>query len=235
MENAMKDLLLKIADYFPRYINGFSGLVSRPKRFLAERNCNADDTLAESLRFLAISIALISAISPQRLAFETDLWTDIGTKLFLTILGTSLVAVALLASWKLVAGKATFKSMFVTYSYLTAVFIVLMNIIYLLAYGIVKVFEPDIISQMIKSGVPLGVPVFLKKGTTSTTVAAFVLLVGNILLAIWFFISWGAFRQLNKVGRVRSFLAFVVCSILAIPMSLVLFFIGAAMSKYGYL
>jgi hypothetical protein len=50
---------------------------------------------------------------------------------------------------------------------------------------------------------------------------------GYLILNIWGFIGWGAFRQLNGLSKLRSSVALIITLVLFVPVFFISIFIGA--------
>jgi hypothetical protein len=52
--------------------------------------------------------------------------------------------------------------------------------------------------------------------------------IGSMLLSLWGYISWGAYRQINHLSKMRSFLAFTLAGILSVPVVVLFYLLRAA-------
>ena len=96
-----------------------------PKRFIAERDVNADETFAASLLFLAISLVLQTLIWAPLNLFHRDLWSELGLVAVLNMMDVTLGALAIYTAWWIVGGRATAKGFFTAFSYFSGAVIVI--------------------------------------------------------------------------------------------------------------
>ena len=227
-----------ILEYLPKYLADFGSLVSGPKRFLAIRNPSADDTYHESLVFFASSVFLVVVITvplrPTGEAFSLYL----GRQIVTSLLAVSLYAIALRLAWRMVGGKATVRSFFVTYAYLFGVIGVIVTLFCLLGEGVFRVFEPDLYARVIqlqqetgKIVLPLDVrseiPGYLD--SSIPTVSFLLLVAGFLLSSVWSVFAWGAFRRLNGLSKLRSSIAMMIMGPLGWGTTAIVFFVSRAL------
>jgi hypothetical protein len=108
-------------------------------------------------------------------------------------------------------------------------------LVMLLSEGFYKVLEPELYAKVRQAGHSwerlreLGVkPGSLFGFVPLVSLAIFVL--GTLLLSVWGFIGWGAYRQLNNLGKGRSFFAFLIMVIFDLPIGAVSLFVFAAIA-----
>jgi len=226
----MKELIEKILAYLPQYLTDFGSLISGPKRFMAEKNTKAEDTFVQSLVFLGVSLVLVVVMTAPLLPPGKDLWTYLVAEAVMFLLGVSLYAVALRVAWRLVGGKATVRSFFVTYAYFFGALVVVITVFMLLSEGVFKVLAPDLYAQVIEAKLNKQ-PMPDVSGSSVPLVSFFILVVGFFLGSVWGFVAWGAYRQLNDLSKWRSFVALMISGLLAWPIAAVMFFVESAMMK----
>ena len=95
-----------IVAYVPSYLADFSSVLIRPKRFIARRNVQGEETWKESLLFLACSVILtLLATIPGR-PLDTAMVLHLAEEALLAAVELSLFAVILWAAWAVVgAGR----------------------------------------------------------------------------------------------------------------------------------
>ena len=216
--------------YLPKYIENFGSLLAGPKRFIAREISNADETLAQSLRFLGISLVLFTVMQTPTRPSEYEFWTHLGLIGITCLAVVSLTAIALRFSWWVVGGRATIRIFFVTYSYLLAVVLVLSGFSRLLSLGFLKVFDPDLYAQLqLLKGQQLvqSLGDALSEGVT-LWVTIIIFAVGLLCCSVWSFLCWGAYRELNDLSKFRSFFAFMIMGILSLVIVPAVHFIESA-------
>jgi hypothetical protein len=225
----MKELIEKILAYLPRYLTNFGSLFVGPKRFIGQRNTAAEDTFGESLLFLGISLVLVVIMTAPLLPPGKDLWTYVGAQAVTYLLAVSLAALALRLAWRIVGGKATIRSFFVTYAYFFGVIIVIYTLFLLLAEGVFKVLDPDLYAEVIEAKLNKQARPDLS-GSTIPMISFGIQLVGFVLLSGWGFVAWGAYRELNGLSKWRSFFASTIMGLLSCPIAAIVFFVASAVS-----
>jgi hypothetical protein len=222
------NIIEKILAYLPQYFMDFGSLFSGPRRFLAQKNTDVEDAFAQSLLFLGISVVLVVIMTAPLLPPGKDLCTYLGTKAVAALLVVSLSAVALHVAWRIVGGKATIRSFFVTYAYFIAMLIVVFTLFLLLSEGVFKVLAPDLYTQ--------GIEAKLKKqpmpdlsGSSIPLVSFYIQVAGVLFLLVWLFIAWGAYRELNGLSEWRSSVAMLIAGLFGCAIAVVVFFVQRGM------
>src|SRR5690242_6948468 len=108
----MNDLLKLIFAQIPKYITNFVNLISRPKRFVRERNKIDDESLTEALTFLGITFVLSLIITSPLRSEGVNLWQHVAARGLLIVIAVTVNAAVLRLSWRLVGGKADFPKIF---------------------------------------------------------------------------------------------------------------------------
>src|SRR5215831_1885340 len=111
----MKDLLEKIVSYLPVYIPDLIRLVSSPKSFVAERNTGSEGDLTRPFTFLGVSrgISFILQAGVPAKNFFYRLCSPRNSVSFFVVVFSAILRL----SWKIVGGKAEYKSYLTTSSY----------------------------------------------------------------------------------------------------------------------
>ena len=219
--------------FVPRYVADFGSVLIRPKRFIARRNVQGEETRKESLLFLAYSVILtLLATIPGR-PLDTAMVLHLAEEVLLAAVELSLFAVILWAAWAVVGGRSTVRGFAVTYAYFAGVIFVLFAVVLLVADVIVMVLEPEMY-EAAREAADLGAKEserrldemgYLDRPAVMTGLA--LTAVGPWVALAWALLAWGAFRQLNGVGEWRS------CGALLIACFLVYVAIAATLFPYG--
>lgn len=221
--------------FVPRYVADFGSVLIRPKRFIARRNVQGEETWKESLSFLACSVILtLLATIPGR-PLDPAMVLHLAERGLSALLELSLFAVILWAAWAVVGGRSTVRGFAVTYAYFAGVIFVLFAVVLLVADVIVMVLvlEPEMYEAAREaadlgareSGRRLDEIGYWDRPAVMTGLALKV--VGPSVAPAWALLAWGAFRQLNGVGEWRS------CGALLIAGFLVYVAIAATVFPYG--
>jgi hypothetical protein len=217
----MKDLIEKILKFLPQYFAEFGQVFAGPKTFIGARNVNAEDEFQNALLFLALSLALVVLMTVPLQPAITDFWTFVARISVLNLISVAIAATVMRASWWLVGGRASAQSFFITYSYFYGVIIVIFSVVQLIASGMLKLFDAQLYAQVLDSraqGKSFS-DVTITSSQEELLVAYLCILgIGFVMLSVWAFIGWGAYRELNKLGRWHSFGALMISSVLTIPL-----------------
>jgi hypothetical protein len=226
----MKELLDKILKYLPHYLTDFGTAFAGPKSFIAAKLSNAeDDAFAEALLFLGISFALVVLMLMPLQRPGTDFWSVCGTNFITALIGMSLGATVTRVAWWIVGGRAPARLFFIAYAYLIGVVYVILAAVQLLSMGFFKVLDPQLYRQFLDASQKgQSMPDLSQSYIPVTALAIFIF--GWLALSIWAFIGWGAYRQLNGLSKLRSFIALLILGILMLPVTAITFFVASAMS-----
>jgi hypothetical protein len=227
----MKELFEKILQYLPRYFLDFGEVFSGPKSFIGQRNLASAEAFPDALLFFGISIVLLIALQLPVQPADQEFWKFAGSVGVLQLIAVTLSAMFTRIAWWLVGGRASGQSFFITYSYFGGVVIVLIGAIQLLAFGVVKIFDRKFFQQLVDAPKMDAVVPQTDEQAVLYLVFGGIVVVGFVLVSAWFFIGWGAFRQLNALSKWRSFAAAVIYGFVSIPATAAVVFIAAAMGR----
>ena len=225
----MKELIEKILTCLPQYLADFGALISGPKEFIAQRNTRAEVTLVQSLVFFGVSVGLVVAMTAPILAPEKDFWTFFASRAAGSLLGVALTALSLLFAWRIVGGKAPARSFFVTSAYFFGAPVVVFCTFLLVSAGVFKVFAHDIFKEFMYALVN-SQPMPDMAGSSIPMLSLSIVAVGFVVVSVWCFIAWGAYRQLNSLSKSRSFIAALVSGLLSLPIGFIVAFVELAMA-----
>ena len=225
----MKELIQMILSHVPRYLVDFGLLLSGPKRFIAQRNTKAEKTLNESLIFFGISLSLAVVATMPLMPPETNLWQYLTIRAIMALLIITLSAIALRLAWRLMGGKATVRSFFVTDAYFFGVLSIVLTIFELLYAGVFKVLAPNLY-EWIRAGGGGSPPIPDLTDNVFLFVLLPILLTYLLFIVVWPLVTWGAYRELNDLSKSRSFLAFMVTGVFSCVTTPIIFFVAAGLA-----
>jgi hypothetical protein len=218
----MNDLVKLVFAQIPKYLFNFFNLVSGPKRFVRERNVYNDQSLTEAMTFLAISFVLTLILKTPFIS-DVNFWQYIATTGLQNLIETALLAALLRLAWALVGGHASFGRLFITFCYYYSVSIIGLQVFTVFAYGIAKVWDPELYPIMIEAykGKSFSNPkmqAYVEKAAGSGDIKKLLPLAAvNLMLWLgwaaflaWTIAGWGAYRELATLTKKRSVLAWVI-------------------------
>jgi hypothetical protein len=242
----MNDLVKLVFAQIPKYISNFVSLLSRPKGFIRRKSKLNDESLTEALTFLGISFVLGWILKTPLTPEGVNPWQYLGARGLLDLIGLALYAAALRSSWRLVGGRAHYLKFFIAWCYFDAVIGILLNVTLLLAYGIVKVWDPELYSILVgtfrgRRMSNLEINAYLAQAIRDVQLGSFgrflllagfeLTLLGGCAAALaWVIAGWGALREFTGLSKKRSFLAGVIFSLLSAPVFLFLYYLLFAIS-----
>jgi len=227
----MKELIEKILAHFPQYIGNFGSVLASPTRFLEKQIGPPQDRMSASLTFLAISAVLVVIVGASRRPPGQELWTAVANVAVLVVLGTSLFAVALCIAWRTVGGKATTGEFFVLFAYYYGVAIVVGAVFQAIGIGILKVFDRPVYDQIMSANAAnRSVPSEDLLQSTGFWAMFVVWGLGLAFVFCWnLFFVWRAYRQLNGLGKARSYGAFLITGVFALLIASIMMFVSSAL------
>jgi len=234
----MKDIIEKILAYLPQYFAELGEVCTTPKRFIAERDVNSDETFAASLLFLAISLVHQTLIWAPLNSSGKDLWTELSSVAIFTMMDVTLGALAIYVAWWIVGGRARAKGFFTTFFYFSGAPMVVGAAFGLFEFSILKVFDPERFEKAVvrRPGSEQIKMIFDSEyaariwGEPNATWWVLGGLQGAFFLLFlgWIILAWGAFRKLSGLGKIRSFFAFLFAVIFSVVGIYAVLFVQAA-------
>jgi hypothetical protein len=215
----MNDLVKLVFAQIPKYLFNFFNLVSGPKRFVRKRNVYNDQSLTEATTFLAISFVLTLILKTPFIP-DVNFWQYIATLGLQALIEIALLTAVLRLAWTLVGGNAPFGRFFITFCYYYAVGIIGLQAFTVFAYGIAKVWDPELYGLLVEAykgksfSNPKMQPYLERAGGSGDfkkllplVAVSLMLLLGWAALLAWTIAGWGAYRELTTVTKKKSVLA----------------------------
>jgi hypothetical protein len=234
----MKDLVEKVLPYLPKYLADLGALLVSPRRFIARKRLLSEETFGQALVFAAVSIA-VTVLATTPLYPGKDIWARMGGWVIGCLVNGALLSLALHTAWRVVGGRVPLRGFFVVYAYFYGALTILFGGSLLLSLGLVRALEPGIHAWFLQHmSSPLSLETLRQaRRTLQLTVeaasslrwTAVIFVAGQLGLAAWVVVAWGAFRDLNHASRARSMVAFVIAVALALPCLLAGMFVANAM------
>lgn len=216
----MKDLLEKILSYLPVYVPDLTRLVSGPKCFVAERNKGQEGDLVKAFMFLGISMAIFFALQAPLAVSGKEFVTDTGSHGLLYLLFVVAFSAIVRLSWRIVGGKADYRRFLVISSYYAGGVAIGLALATLCFVGILRVFYPDSYTLFISF---VAMPSLREISSAEPSVlsgirvASAVFVVATFPTVVWGFIGWGAYRELTRLPRFHSCVAFLLTIVFSLP------------------
>jgi hypothetical protein len=224
---AFVEILKQIGILGPRFITDLTGVISGPKRFFERFPFDQESVLSRALVFYAISVG-ISFVFDAPFSGKNELLMPFAAKFVILTLATIYSAAACKVSFRCVGGRAPFRNHLVIALYTSAPFGILFSFVSTACKGLVKTQAPDLYPVFQRSmddfysDKPLTQnAIQALSGSTPTLIAFAAGVTLGLFSLVWVYVTWGCFRRINHVGRLRSFLASLVVLPIAWPAALV--------------
>lgn len=225
----MQDTALKLLRSLPRYLREFGSVVSGPKLFIENKAVHTNRSFNDSIQFLLWSLAITVAARAPLLPPESDWRVFLGSQATLWLMSICLFVFVLRLSWRIVGGKAPFRSFFVTYAYFFGVSTVIYVFVLLVAEGVLKVFDRELYDAM-RTAIINGTPKPKHEGSV-LYISIALGLIGYTALSIWYMVAWGAYRRLNSLSKRRSAAAFIISAPFNLLAAAAVFFVANAIAQ----
>jgi hypothetical protein len=213
----VKDLIERVLSYIPTYLQTFASVLTRPKTFAATQRGDEANRFRDGLVFLGISIVVQILLAWNRLPAEREAYEAAGTQALIVAVSMALGMAQLLVAWRLVGGRAPAINFAIIYCYFVGVWNVTLSVLLVLGLGAFKFLDQPIYDAYIASlhaHAPEPPGLEASAGFRSLVL---VFVAGVLLVSVWMFLAWGAWRELNGLSRWRSFVAAIIVLVTAIP------------------
>jgi len=223
----MKDLIDKLLAAIPAYARQMIELLRNPREFIRKLDLDSDSAQQDALTFLAISFGLAFIAQIPLLPGKANPGILFGASAVIAGLAF-VVEVALLAlSWKIVGGRLSFKKFLIVNCYFTSVSSLLFLMVELVAFGVCQVLDPATAHAVFHGPMPDPVDALRSEGVKALFL---VLALGIVAVFVWIFFIWRAYRELNRVSKFRSAVAFVLFLVFSSIVLALQLLMGASLS-----
>lgn len=228
----MKELLERLVILVPAYFADVVHFTASPKRFLAKRT----STWNGGLTFLAISFLLTFVI--QLPLSRTDPLLDVAAAAAFVLGYVVLYGYAVLLSWRAVGGKGSIERFFAIHFYVAGVLKLILSATFMIVIGVLRMGDPSSYEEMNKAVYAGNALWFVTNADRLTHQPAWQLamvltLIGLSAMLAWIVAIWGAYRELNRLSRSRSRIAFVIFCVACLPIWIVTSIMANALMSDG--
>ena len=209
----MKELIDKLLAEIPAYARRFVDLITAPKRYVAHTDQNSETALQDAFTFLAVTFGLSYLVQLPLIAQSQNKQVLFGVSAVLTAMGFMLSVLALALSWKLVGGRVALRNIVIYSCYFGSISTVISLACTLVGVAIFKGFDPALASQVFGGEATDAVDLLKSAGYLWFLT---LLGIGLLLVFVWLFSVWGAYRELTGVSKLRSGIAYVIFVVLGL-------------------
>jgi hypothetical protein len=231
----MKDLLEKLIGLIPAYFDDLLPLVTGPKHFIAGRLSSDESPMHKALVFLAVSF-LISGVLTIPLS-RGDPLLELGVDgVFVLICVMSYGGILYLA-WRIAGGRAEIQIFLTIHFYYAGILKLLEASLYLCTMGTIRATDPALYKEIYDAAYGGNAAAFFINNSERLLanpgyqLSLWVQAVGYGAILIWIFVGWGAYREINRLSRVRSTMAGLLFFVFCFPVAAFVFLIANALVK----
>ncbi|HJQ55993.1 MAG TPA: YIP1 family protein [Vineibacter sp.] len=210
----MKELLERIFKYLPAYVPELTRLIARPKTTVARFTAGATDDLTHALVFVGITVAIGFVLQAPTLAKGHDFLTIVGSMIAFKIVAFLAFSAVIFGVMRLLGGNGEYLKTLAVYAYLVCPAYLAAVVLDLIGRGIVRSHDEQLAARLVNEpGLLLGTAdydAFFDKAPGLASVYVLVYLTQLVVLVTWFFLCWGALRQVHGLSRLRSTMAGVL-------------------------
>jgi hypothetical protein len=228
----LKELLERLVTLVPAYFADLVQFTAGPKRFLTKRTRTWND----GLTFLAISFLLTFIV--QLPLSRTDPLLDAATSAAFVLFYVVLYGYAVLLSWRAVGGTAPIERFFAIHFYVAGVLKLILSAVFMTAMGLIRMGDPSAYEEMnnaIYSGNVLWFVTNAERFAYQPVwqMAGALAVIGVLAMLAWILTIWGAYREVNRLSKTRSAVAFVIFCAACVPIYIVTSIIANALVVDG--
>jgi hypothetical protein len=237
MERHAMEKWLEYLRFIPAYVIDLVALISGPKSFLSSRNSPSDENWVRALQFFLISSVISLVLDTSRASGkQAEFYSLLGQNLVEDAIAVLAFALCIKVSWTLVGGKAPLSSFILIQLYSVSSFDIAISIHRLAELRAIDIFAPnatklenvleerDFAIKMHKLFATKDE--IAEQGLAGPIIQVLSTLIILSLLFAWIAAIWGAYRDLNRLSRQRSLVAFVLLILLGIPAGFILSMVG---------
>lgn len=204
----MREALERILGYLPTYLRTLPNVILGPKAFIRDQFAYGERQLENSLVFLGISFLIAWVLKSP---FGNPSFMDLAADAVFLFVGVLAYGAAILGVWRIVGGRAPVQKVFITHFYYSGVLHGFYSGFFLLVMGAIRISNPDYYKFLfanlrngnMKAMAGQESMALIDKAPASLIVY----FVGLLVMFAWFFLGWGAYRELNLLSKSRSFFA----------------------------
>ena len=122
----------------------------------------------------------------------------------------------------------------IIYAYQVGPVLLLLALRQIIIWGVLRPMDPSAWEQLSgasPSEIAVGVPIQAAGSSEAAALAMLVAAAANVIILLWTLVTWGAYRTTNHTSRVRSLGAFLIFTVLAIPVNYLCTALGAALAE----
>jgi hypothetical protein len=228
----VKELLERLVTLVPAYFADLLRLTTGPKRFLSKRT----RTWTDGLLFLAVSFLLTFVM--QLPLSRTDPLLEGAAEAAFVLGYVVLYGYAVFFSWRAVGGRAPIERFFAIHFYVAGVLKIIMSVTFMIVIGVLRMADPAAYEEMNKAVYAGNALWFVTNADRLIDQPAWqsamaITLIGLSAMLAWLWTIWGAYREVNRLSRLRSTVAFVIFCAACVPIYIVTSIIANALIMEG--
>jgi hypothetical protein len=231
----MKELLEKLIGLIPAYFGDLLPLISGPKSFIAKRISGDEPAMQKALIFLAVSFLIGWALKTPWL--RGDPFLELATDGAFVLIYVLAYGGALYLAWRIAGGRAEIQKFLTIHFYYSGILGFIQTILALGMMGTIRAADPVLYKEIYDVAYSGNMVLFAINNSERLIASPgyrfslLVQFVGFGAMLTWIFVGWGAYRELNQLSKVRSFMAGLLFFVFCIPVEALTFLIANALIK----
>ena len=223
----MNEVLDRVLAYGPDFLDRSLRLLTSPKTYLVEASVPSRKLLQQAIIFYSCCVVIAFLLQWPLSRSQNDITLAGVTSLLLRLCFATFMSGVLLLIFRILRGHANFASFFIVTLYIDGVQQIIWNLTAPVSKGIVISSDPDLYPRFkdlmdrvwsldLLTVSPDHLALFEHGSIVAATLVSFVTVVA---VGAWLFATWGAYRSICGLGRMRSFAAFILLQVVGGPLS----------------
>lgn len=219
----MNEIFDRLTSQGSRFLQTLSTLVYSPRVFFSELRLDKKNAIGKALEFVVSCLAVSFIFQLPFVTSAQEIWQVFTTLVIFLVVTCLLISSVNKAGFQLVGGAASYKNHLIVTLYVTGPAYIIGAMFGFASQGLIMVHDPEMLPYLKK---------FIGSGALATQEVKYALfdskygipavllnMTGMVLSLIWILVNWWAYRLINGVSRLKSFLAFCIAMVLLYPIS----------------
>ena len=197
------------------YVDQLVQLITGPRLYFRERVASAEKALTGAVTFLLFSIVIAFIM---RLPFgvgEGDVWRQLPIMLIFYGLTAGVLGSLACLAMRVLGGKASLVGHLVVFSHFAGLSVIVFTLSTVIAKAVIRAGEAGIsalqenyVAAVLAGSRDVDAPRFASVAdSTEVTYAMLILLLGQVVIAVWLVVCWRSMAEINGLSRLKGYLA----------------------------
>ena len=210
--------LADLAKQAPRFVGQTLGLLGGPKRVAAALDADSAQALTDALFYYAFALIVAFVLDTPFADTTLEYWTAAAVTVLFEVLVLIAMTVLLFASWRLVGGRGSLRAHLVPSLYFWGIGVLVWSLAAVVSKGIMSIRRPgslqlydEYVELLLSGSVAVESEKYRELVESDAMMQAMAaMLIGQLALILWFFLTWGAYRAVNAATKRRSAFAMIL-------------------------